>query len=155
MSTATSTTTLISIACLVIGLGGCGSSPGPDDLPRAAVAGSVSLDGKPIDGIDIIFESDPVGEHGRRRAVHTTVRDGKYSIEEQQGPAVGNATVRLMDLPESREQVEAELDSAATRSRRAKVAAYPIPEKYASGSTLKVQIIEQSLNTHHFHLQSR
>ena len=76
MSAATSITTLVSFACLAITQSGCGSPPGPDELPRAAVAGSVSLDGKPIDGIDINFESDPVGEHGRRRAVHTTVRDG-------------------------------------------------------------------------------
>lgn len=143
----------ILLACWWIGLGGCGASIGPDDLPRAAVAGTVSLGGKPLDGIDIIFESDPVGEHGRRRAVHTTIRGGEYSISEQEGPAIGTATVRFLDVPESREQLESELNEANRAVRRARVVSYPIPEKYASGSTLKVQISNQRTNTHHFNLQ--
>ena len=145
---------LVPICLLFTGLGGCDTPLDPDDLPRAAVNGTVRLDGKPLDGIDIIFEGEEVGENGRRRAVHTTVRNGRYSLDQEDGPSVGRATVRFLDLPESREQLEAEINEKGNRLRYPTAESYPIPEKYATGSTLEVQIAPESTNTHDFDLQS-
>ncbi len=137
--------TLLSIGC---------QPPTPEQLPRAAVSGRVWIDGKPLDGIEIVFESDPVPPSDRIRAVYATIHDGHYSLDATEGPAVGHATVRLLDLPDSREAMEAELNQNSTRRRPPRPNAYPVPEQFASGSTLQVQIEPEVVNTHDFDLKT-
>jgi hypothetical protein len=143
------------IAIVVLLSVGC-YSPTPEDLPRAAVSGTVFLDGKPLDGIEIVFESDPVPPSNRIRAVYATIHQGHYVIDAVDGPAVGNAKVRLLDIPVSREQMEADLNESNKDPRRGlHPPSYPVPEKFASGSTLQVLIEPDVLNEHDFDLKTR
>ncbi len=148
---------IASMPIAIVGLLSVGCySPMPEDLPRAAVSGTVLLDGKPLDGIEIVFESDPVPPSNRIRAVYATIREGHYVIDAADGPAVGKAMVRLLDIPESREQMEAELNERnKDPRRRLHPQSYPVPEKFAAGSTLQVLIEPEVMNEHDFDLKTR
>ena len=68
---------------------GCGSS---DGVPRGAVSGKVTLDGKPVPQGTISFV--PVDASAGPSAGATIV-DGAYAIDEQGGPVIGKNRVQI------------------------------------------------------------
>jgi hypothetical protein len=70
---------------------GCSGSA-PDDRPRQAVSGEVTLDGKPLDNAQIVFDpkskTDGVGAFG-------TIVEGHFSIAKSEGPVPGSYFVRI------------------------------------------------------------
>ena len=74
--------------CLTSGCSDAGSYDGP---PRAAVSGTVNLDGAPLPYGMIEF----VGTGGGRRA-NTIVTNGSYTIDEENGPNLGEYKVQVM-----------------------------------------------------------
>jgi hypothetical protein len=90
----------IALVCVVLCLAGCG---GPSLAP---VSGTVTLDGKPVDGIRVTFEPilDKLELTGAKyyRSFGITDEQGRYTMQTEvdgrlrPGAVVGNATVRLV-----------------------------------------------------------
>jgi len=83
---------LFSLAVVAVAASGCGKS-GPN-VKTAGVSGSVSLDGKPLEGVTVVF----VGEGGKFIGMGKTGLGGKYrldsgSIPGKQGAMVGTNQV--------------------------------------------------------------
>jgi hypothetical protein len=123
------------LAFLLALLSGCGSS---DGLPRQAVSGRVTLDGKPLEAGSITF--DPV-DPGKAGAVSAfgAVAGGSYSIPAATGPTPGSYRVAIMasdagDLPSP------DAPPGAPPRRPAKSAAPTIPAKFNTNSTLKAEV---------------
>ncbi|MEM7557861.1 MAG: hypothetical protein AAF394_01935, partial [Planctomycetota bacterium] len=77
----------IVLACVL--LAGCGGTDGP---PRAAVEGTVTLDGKPLaTGMVRFVPKD--GTPGQK--VSVSIEAGKFSVSAEHGPAVGKHRVEI------------------------------------------------------------
>jgi hypothetical protein len=74
---------------------GCG---GP---PRAAVEGTVTLDGAPIDGGQIFF----LGADAKSVGAEAEIQGGKYSLDARKGPGLGAQKVRILWLKKTGRQV--------------------------------------------------
>ncbi len=70
-----------------VALGGCGGAA--DSLPRQAVSGAVTLDGRPLARGSIQFQ--PASQNGV--AAGAEIKDGKYAIPRDQGPIPGEYKV--------------------------------------------------------------
>jgi hypothetical protein len=107
---------------------GCG---GVSDMPELAdVSGTVTMDGKPVVGIIILFKPDK-----GRPAMGTTDAEGKYTLEylhDEVGTKVGPSTVSF------------EWPIGASGP--------PIPAKYGSNSQEKVEVIPGKRNVFDFDL---
>jgi len=90
-------TVLAVILALGVGFGlcvlnGCGGAGGYEGKERAAVSGTVTLDGNPLPFGTISFV--PVSGEGRR--ANGTINDGSYSIPENLGPNLGEYKVAII-----------------------------------------------------------
>ncbi len=70
---------------------GCGGGADYEGAERAAVSGKVTLDGSPVPFGTVAF----LGGGSQRRATGT-IRDGTYSIPEEQGPNLGKYQVEII-----------------------------------------------------------
>lgn len=116
---------------------GCGG----DTPPLGKVTGTVTLDGKPVDGAAIAF--DPVSG-GLPPALGKTDASGKYELwysRGNRGAAIGEATVRINTFAESRDD--------AGQKRRPE----SIPSRYNVKTELKVAV-KRGAQTHDFDLKS-
>ena len=80
---------------LALGLCGCGG--GGEDIPElGTVSGAVTLDGKPLPGVMVVFQ--PQGAEAGRASMGKTDEQGRYVLTyntELDGAAVGNHKVRV------------------------------------------------------------
>lgn len=120
---------LLLIGAMCLATSGCG---GVSDLPELAeVSGTVTLDGKPVAGIIILFKPDK-----GRPGMGTTDAEGKYKLEylhDEVGTKVGPSTVSF------------EWPIGASGP--------PIPAKYGSNSTEKVEVVPGKNNVFDFDLK--
>lgn len=66
----------------LIALSGCGSDPTADLGAAVTVTGTITLDGKPSEGVEVIFKRLDAGAPAEyRQYVATTDSSGKYSLE--------------------------------------------------------------------------
>jgi hypothetical protein len=145
-------------------LGGCGGAG--DDLPRQAVWGKVTLDGKPLEQGTITFS--PTSELPTPGMV--TVTGGSYSLPKAQGLVPGSYKVSILasestepvekfgDLPgvAGRRQAEA-ADSKARAAILGKKGALPgqtIPPRYNTATTLTAEVKDGASNSFDFELTS-
>ena len=75
--------TIVLVALVVPGLVGCGEEGGQTGPARYKVTGTVKLDGKTIEGAEVIFEGDV--SKGEANDVGTTDASGNYSVEVTDG----------------------------------------------------------------------
>ncbi len=109
---------------------GCGDR---DGLPRRAVAGSVTLDGQPLDGGRIEFQ--PVGLEGT--ATGAAIERGLYRIGRDQGPTPGRYRVNISAPVPTGPSSEPE---DANPGRGQPGATERIPARYNAASTLTVEV---------------
>lgn len=119
---------MLLIGAMGLWTSGCG---GVSDMPELAdVSGTVTMDGKPVVGIIILFKPDK-----GRPAMGTTDAEGKYTLEylhDEVGTKVGPSTVSF------------EWPIGASGP--------PIPAKYGTNSTEKVDVIPGKKNVFDFDL---
>jgi hypothetical protein len=115
---------------------------------RAGVQGTVTLDGRLIDGGRIFFlpEGDPVG----RPAVHTVIRNGKYSLAASQGPELGRHRVEIVWHRKPGKPAQPPAEPGLITDDMQQV----IPAVYNSKSTLFVEV-EGGTNSFDFALKER
>lgn len=88
-------------AALVVSLvvaGGCSDqATSGDTLPRVAVSGSVTLDGKSLPAGTVQFLPQ-TAEAGKGVTASGEIKDGKFTIEKSQGPVPGKYQVSISSL---------------------------------------------------------
>ncbi|WP_435009193.1 hypothetical protein P12x_000443 [Tundrisphaera lichenicola] len=132
---------------LFFSLSGCDAPT--DDLPRQSVSGSVTLDGKPLASGSITF--DPVGPgNANPVAGGAPISNGSYSLGAANGLTPGNYLVSIIsggdDAPSAAE-------APGMPPRKAKKD--PIPAKYNTKSTLKVEVKAGDSSSKDFELDSK
>jgi len=122
---------------------GCGKKSG-DDIARAEVSGTVTLDGNPIpEGmISFLPEKGP--------AAQAPITDGKYSIKDKGGVPVGTCKISIEAMKETGKT----LPGGATGQPEKEKVQY-IPPKYNSKTTLTATITPGKPNTHDVALESK
>ena len=108
---------------------GCG---GGDGLPRRAIAGTVTLDGKPLDQGRIEFQ--PIGPGV---ATGAAIEQGSYQVNLEVGPTPGRYRVNISSPAETGTSPEPE-DSAPGRGQLG--ATERIPARYNTSSTLTIEV---------------
>ena len=125
---------------------GCGGAA-TDGLPRHAVSGSVTLDGKPLDSGSITF--DPAGGAANSTSGGSLIQGGNYSIAQAMGltPATYKVSIRSGgDAPPPASEAPGAPKRKATKD--------PIPEKYNSKSILQVELKDGGTGRFDFDLKS-
>ena len=124
---------------------GC-SGPG-DDLPREAVWGTVTVDGKPLASGAIRFT--PV--EGGTTSGGSPITDGKYSISREQGLVPGSYKVAVNSASTKTESTKPAEPGRPVRSERPKET---LPMKYNAKSILSAEVKKGGSNSFTFELQS-
>lgn len=114
---------------LCVALGGCGGGA-TDDLPRQAVSGKVTLDGKPLARGSIQFQ--PVA--GQGVAAGGEVKDGAYSVAREQGPVPGDYQVIISSTPPP------SVEPTGPPGESTPPPPDPIPARYNTASTLTAKV---------------
>ena len=140
-------------------LNGCSGGGGYEGEERAAVSGTVTLDGSPLPYGTISFV--PAGEGGRR--ANAAISDGSYSIPEEQGPNLGDYEVVIMGFEkppegEEDEEEEEEDDGAGDEDDEEGGPGRPgekpmVPPRYNAETELTALIVSGD-NEHNFELES-
>lgn len=140
------TTTL---AILMSGLSGCGS--GSDNLPREAVSGGVTVDGKPLkSGIVSFVPTDPNGP----TQGNFTVIEGKYSVPKEQGLVPGKYDVKV-STSEQEEKKETESISNGMPGMPPTRPKDAIPPMYNTNTKLTAEVKSGVPNDFQFPLSTK
>ena len=118
-------------------MAGCNS--GPVTPPLGAVEGNVTLDGKPADGVIVVFMPDQ-----GRSSSGMTDQDGNYSLDfdsQHKGAVAGKHKVRMTKNPNANLET---MDPTAGPPM-------PIPVRYNDQTILEAQVKEGE-NTFNFEL---
>jgi hypothetical protein len=131
---------------LVFAVAGCRESD--DELPRRAIAGKVTFDGKPLEGGMISFTPDGAGRESPV-SVGAVIRQGSYAIEAAKGPTPGSYRVSIVSQAKG-----AAVSAAPGPEDRKAVAKESIPARYNTASTLKADVTKGGPTTFDFELSS-
>ena len=143
-------------------LNGCSGGGGYEGEERAAVSGTVTLDGSPLPYGTISFVP---ADEGRR--ANAAISDGSYSIPEEQGPNLGEYKVEILgfDKPpegdeegEEHEGEEEEDDGAMDDDDEEGGPGRPgekpmVPPRYNAETELTALLVSGD-NEHNFELES-
>jgi len=126
-------------------IAGCGGAT--DELPRQAVSGKVTLDGKPLDSARITFLPTGAGEVTPSGG---EIHGGAYSIRREDGPTPGSYLVRITTI-----NTTSKTDPNAMPGDPPPVPKETIPPQYNVKSTLKASVTKEGPNTHDFELKTK
>lgn len=130
------------LAITVLFLAGCSEGP-----RRATVDGTVSLAGTPVEHGVISFT--PTGET-RGPSTQVTIKDGKYSLEEREGPIVGTNRVEILVYRKTGKKVPDMTQKGVFIDEITQAA----PPSYNSKSTLE-RTLNPGQNTLNFDLEGK
>jgi len=130
---------------------GCSSSDQPE---LGQVTGTVSMDGKPLTGVAVVFQP----ENGRP-ARGTTNAEGQYElvyIRQTKGAKVGPNRVQIASNEEGEDSGEVESGDGEPKanSKGSKSSKPLVPKRYNVQSELKVDV-KPGANTFDFQLESK
>jgi hypothetical protein len=130
------------VVVLSSALAGCGGN-------RAAVEGSVTLDGKPVDGGIIAFIPDD-GKSGEDHVkAHGEIKGGKYALSRSEGPNPGKYKVTINWPKKTGRKVDAPGDPGVKMDEVKEA----VPARYNKQTTLVIEIKSGS-NTKDYELKS-
>lgn len=129
-----------------------------DSLPREAVWGIVTLDGKPVASGSIRFNPTAADTTGAAVEGGSAIRDGQFSIPVEVGLIPGNYRVAIS--AGKRPDAKSKGDAGAPGTPEAPggglvLAREMIPEKYNARSTLKAEVKADHRNELTFELRSK
>ncbi|QDT40585.1 hypothetical protein Pan241w_06420 [Gimesia alba] len=128
----------------------CGCFGGSaEQIERATVSGTVTLDGKPLPegSIQFIPDVDASGKPLRGKAVQAQITEGAYRLEAGQGPTVGMNQVLINASKKTGKFQESD-------GQKTEILKQYLPAKYNTNSTLKYDI-KTGENTADFALESK
>ena len=124
-------------AAVLVGTGGCG---GP---VRRAIAGRVTLDGRPLDEAVVMFV--PLDAGGRKTGGQ--IAAGRYAVPRDVGVLPGRYRVEIADDPP--------LDSAVPLEKRPSRPRRQVPPAYSVASSLSIEITADGPAEFDFELTSK
>jgi hypothetical protein len=136
-------------AALTLALCGCGGGA-TDSLPREAVYGTVTLDGKPLERGSISFDPDSQGQ-ADPVSVGRPIIGGSYSIPKAEGPTPGKYRVSIYDAGADSGLAPGEAPGAPAKKTKAST----VPAKYNANTTLSAEIKAGTANNYDFTLTSK
>ena len=125
----------------------CGESHDPRGV-RYPVTGTVTLDGKPLSGVQIVFLCE--GKNGAMNAVRT-IADGSFSLSEIDGPLAGTWRVKIVAQMIDLEEFEAARDRDVNKDVDTNVVV--IPHRYNTNSELIAEIKSEGENKLDYQLE--
>jgi hypothetical protein len=134
---------------ILVACAGCGGDVG-DELPREAIWGTVTLDGKPIAHGAITF-APAAGQATQSGGV---VTDGKFSVPRGQGPVPGKYNVSINSTT-AQANIPASEASSGMPGYVARQPVDPIPEKYNNKTTLSAEVKKGGDNNFQFDLKTK
>ncbi len=143
---------VVALSVLLLSLPGCGGSGDQPELGQ--VSGTVTLDGKPLSGVAVVFQPD-----NGRPARGMTNAEGKYEltyIRDTRGTKVGRNRVEIAPSEEGGEDEDAgELeDPDSPQAKKPVNARRPaVPARYNTKSELEADV-KPGKNTFDFDLKS-
>lgn len=140
----------LALSAIVLGLSGCQTSDQPE---LGHVTGTVTLDGKPINGIEVVFYPDD-GRPARGRTNAEGMYELRY-IRDTMGTKVGHNRVEIAPNEEGEEEdaPETEGDDTPAAKKPAKSKKPAIPARYNTKSVLEADV-QPGENTFDFPLES-
>jgi hypothetical protein len=130
-----------------LGCSGLGDQP-----ELGQVTGTITLDGKPLSGIAVVFQPD-----NGRPARGMTDAEGKYEltyVRQTKGTKVGPNRVEIAPSEDgATEEVESSDDESKSVAKRPKSGKLTVPSRYNVQSELKVDV-KAGKNTFDFKLES-
>ncbi|MEQ9406682.1 MAG: hypothetical protein RIK87_03110 [Fuerstiella sp.] len=131
---------------------GCGGSF--DVLPRAAVTGTVTLDGQPLESGTIRFV--PAAPTGGPKT-STAIMNGWFDLPSDVGPVIGRHRVEIETPPAGEIAMDDEqaLERLQRAGRKARIDVVRIPAVYNSNSQLTADIAATEFNQLSFDLRSK
>lgn len=131
---------------------GCGESA--ESLPRAATAGLVTLDNRPLEAGTIRFV--PVGEAGGPK-VSASISGGTFCLPENVGPVVGQHRVEIESPISGQVAMDDEqaLERLKKAGRKGRIEVVKIPAIYNTKSQLTAEISATAVNDLTFDLVSK
>jgi hypothetical protein len=133
---------VLSLPALLL-LAGCGKVGN-----HAAISGTVTLDGKPLERGSILFE--PIGD---TRGVVTggEIKDGRYNLPRSKGPAIGWNRVRIQAVRKTGRMMPNPMGPPGSMNE---VYEGAIPARFDTESILKVEV-HSGDNTANFAAESK
>jgi hypothetical protein len=125
----------------LVALVGCGGG----EVPRAAVSGNVTLDGKPLEEGVILFT--PLAEGP---SAGGEIHQGKDQLPEERGPSPGKYRVEIRAYRGTGKMVTDEV-SGTTSEVKVSI----VPPRYNNKSTLEADVKPEGPNEFDFTLTSR
>ena len=140
----------VALSILLLSSSGCG---GPSDQPELGqVSGTITLDGKPLGGVAVVFQPD-----NGRPATGVTDKDGKYElryIRDTMGTKIGHNRVEIAPQEGEDDPAEAVTDEAGPSAQPPSPSRKPrIPARYNIRSELEADV-KPGENTFNFDLES-
>ncbi len=128
---------------------GCGGDPFP---PRAAVSGTVTLDGAPLSQGVVRFV--PVGGSANSKW-SIPIANGEFSAEKNAGPAIGEHRIEIESTDTGGFELDDEDALGRLSAERRKVKVVKVPPWYGTSSRLKETVAEDGPNEFTFALSSK
>ena len=127
----------IVVAAVLVGAGGCGGSV------RRAVAGHITLDGRPLGEAVVMFV--PLDEGGRKTGGQIT--DGRYAVPQDVGVLPGRYRVEIADDPP--------IEMTGPAEKRPSRPTRQVPPAYSVASPLTIEITADGPAEFDFELTSK
>ena len=127
------------LACLLLALAGCG---GEESVPRTAVSGTVTLQGKPLEEGIILFTPLAKGP-----SAGGDIRQGKYQLPQEKGPSPGEYRVEIRAYRGTGKKRRDEASGTVTEEMVS-----IIPDRYNSKSSLRAEVKADGPNKFDFQL---
>lgn len=133
----------------MFGISGCGSEAF-DSLPREAISGGVTVDGKPLkSGIALFLPADPMTP----TQGNFTIIDGKYSIPKEQGLVPGKYTVKISSSG-TEKNAEGPVVNEGAPGMPPVIPKDAIPPMYNADSKLSAEVMPNRPNDFQFPLST-
>jgi hypothetical protein len=135
---------------LAAGFLGSGCMGGGDDLPRVAVSGTVTFDGKPLEKGTIRFLPSAKGKQGVALEGGGMIESGKFSIPRDQGLVPGTYQVAIFSGGSGKGRGANGPETGGPAPSKEL-----IPAKYNAKSELPAEVKQEGSNDFNFELTSK
>lgn len=144
------------VAAILAGAWGCGGGGAIDDLPRRALSGKVTLDGKPMEGGVVTFLPDAPGEPEKTTSASARIADGAFSIAPEVGLVAGKYKVQVSSWKAApRRGAKKPADAPADDEFDVTPTKESIPARYNAQTTLTADVTDSGPNEFNFPVTSK